>query len=94
LQINQFTQVLTDKNARPSTPPLRLQALLSPQTQANPICKRGWQPKQNKVLIKNQIAGRAIPLEMESLPQGVLVNLADDGKGMNYNSDNSWKSPC
>ncbi|MEA2259427.1 MAG: hypothetical protein QOJ51_2252, partial [Acidobacteriaceae bacterium] len=42
----------------------------------------GWQPKQNKVLIKNQTADRAIPLEMESLPQGVLVNLADDGKGM------------
>jgi alpha-glucosidase len=42
----------------------------------------GWEPKQNKVLIKNQSADRTIPLQMENLPQGVLVNLADDGKGV------------
>jgi alpha-glucosidase len=42
----------------------------------------GWEPKQNKVLIKNHSADRATPLEMENLSQGVLVNLADDGKGM------------
>jgi alpha-glucosidase len=40
----------------------------------------GWEPKQNKVLIKNPSADRAI--QMENLAQGVLVNLADDGKGV------------
>ena len=42
----------------------------------------GWEPKQNKVLIKNHSADRATPLEMENLSQGLVVNLADDGKGM------------
>jgi alpha-glucosidase len=42
----------------------------------------GWEPKQNKGLIKNHSADRATPLEMEKLSQGVLVNLSDDGKGM------------
>jgi alpha-glucosidase len=42
----------------------------------------GWEPKQDKVLIKNHSADRATPLEMENRSQGVLFNLADDGKGM------------
>ena len=42
----------------------------------------GWEPKQNKVLIKNHSADRVTPLEMENLSQGLVVNLADDGKGM------------
>jgi hypothetical protein len=42
----------------------------------------GWEPKQNKVLIKDHSAERATPLEMENRSKGVLLNLADDGKGM------------
>jgi hypothetical protein len=41
----------------------------------------GWEPKQNKVFIKNQVAGETTPLAMGNLPQGVFVNLTDDGKG-------------
>jgi alpha-glucosidase len=40
----------------------------------------GWKPKQNKILIKNP-AGETAPLAMGNLPQGVFVNLTDDGKG-------------
>jgi alpha-glucosidase len=42
----------------------------------------GWTPKQNKVLAKNHSPDRTTPLAMENLSQGVLVNVADDGKGM------------
>jgi alpha-glucosidase len=38
----------------------------------------GWTPKQNKVLI----SGHSAPLAMEQIPQGVFVNVTDDGKGM------------
>jgi alpha-glucosidase len=41
----------------------------------------GWEPKQNKVLIKNHTAGETAPLAMGKLPQGVFVNLTDDGTG-------------
>jgi alpha-glucosidase len=41
----------------------------------------GWAPKQNKVLIKAIGAGPSSSA-MEELPQGVSVNVADDGKGM------------
>jgi alpha-glucosidase len=41
----------------------------------------GWEPKQNKVLIKNHTADETAPLAMGKLPQGVFVNLTDDGKG-------------
>jgi hypothetical protein len=38
----------------------------------------GWTPKQNKVLI----SGHASPLAIEHLPQGLFVNVTDDGEGM------------
>jgi alpha-glucosidase len=41
----------------------------------------GWAPKQNKVLIKNHSAHETMPVAMGNLPQGVFVNLTDDGKG-------------
>jgi alpha-glucosidase len=41
----------------------------------------GWEPKQNKVLVKNQTAGATMPLAMGHLSRGVFVNLNDDGKG-------------
>jgi alpha-glucosidase len=41
----------------------------------------GWEPKQNKVLIKNHTSGETAPLAMGKLPQGVFVNLTDDGTG-------------
>jgi alpha-glucosidase len=44
----------------------------------------GWAPKQNKVLITANSAGpgSSAPLAIENLPQGVFVNVPDDGKGM------------
>jgi alpha-glucosidase len=42
----------------------------------------GWEPKQNKVLINNHRGERTAPFQMENLSQGVVVNLADDGNGM------------
>ena len=42
----------------------------------------GWTPKQNKVLVKNDSPGRTNPLAMEKFSQGVLVNVPDDGKGI------------
>ena len=42
----------------------------------------GGQPKQNKVLVKNQSREPTTPLAMENLSQGVVVNVADDGKGI------------
>jgi alpha-glucosidase len=42
----------------------------------------GWTPRQNKVLVKNHGPDRSTPLAMENLSQGVLVNVADDGKGI------------
>ncbi len=38
----------------------------------------GWTPKQNQVLIK----GNPTPIAMEKLPQGVSLNVTDDGKGL------------
>ena len=38
----------------------------------------GWTPKQNQYLIK----GNPAPIAMEKLPQGVSLNLTDDGKGL------------
>jgi alpha-glucosidase len=38
----------------------------------------GWTPKQNRVLINGQTA----PLTINNLSQGISVNVADDGKGM------------
>ncbi|MGB8536646.1 MAG: TIM-barrel domain-containing protein [Acidobacteriaceae bacterium] len=42
----------------------------------------GWTPRQNKVLVKNHSPDPSIPLAMENLSPGVLVNVADDGKGI------------
>jgi hypothetical protein len=41
----------------------------------------GWEPKQNKILIKNHNADGTTPLAMANFPQGVFVNVTDDGKG-------------
>jgi alpha-glucosidase len=38
----------------------------------------GWTPKQNRVLVN----GQTTPQEMNELPHGIVVNVADDGKGM------------
>jgi alpha-glucosidase len=38
----------------------------------------GWTPEQNRVLVN----GHPAPLAMDSLPHGIFVNVADDGKGM------------
>ncbi len=38
----------------------------------------GWTPKQNQVLIK----GNPAPIAMEKLPQGITLNVTDDGKGI------------
>jgi alpha-glucosidase len=37
----------------------------------------GWTPKQSQILLN----GHTAPLEMNKLPQGIYLNLADDGKG-------------
>jgi len=46
----------------------------------------GWTPRQNKVLIQNRnanhTADRTTSLRTENLPQGVFINVADDGEGM------------
>ncbi len=44
----------------------------------------GWAPKQNKVLVTANSAGpgSSAPLAIETLPQGVFVNVPDDGKGI------------
>ena len=42
----------------------------------------GWTPRQNKVLVTNHSPDRSTPLTMENLSQGVLVSVADDGKGI------------
>jgi alpha-glucosidase len=42
----------------------------------------GWTPGQNKVQVRNQSPDRNTALAMENLSQGVLVNVADDGKGI------------
>jgi alpha-glucosidase len=38
----------------------------------------GWTPQQKKVLISGHVSS----LAMEQLPQGVFVNVNDDGKGL------------
>jgi alpha-glucosidase len=38
----------------------------------------GWTPKQNRVLVN----GQTTPQEMNRLPHSIVVNVADDGKGM------------
>jgi hypothetical protein len=37
--------------------------------------------QQNEILIKNHNADRTTPLAMANFPQGVFVNVTDDGKG-------------
>jgi alpha-glucosidase len=38
----------------------------------------GWTPRQNRVLVN----GQTTPQEIDNLPHGIFVNVADDGKGM------------
>jgi alpha-glucosidase len=42
----------------------------------------GWTPRQNKVRVKNHNPDDTTPLAMQNLSEGVVVNVADDGKGI------------